>query len=150
MYYYVKVATIRNHMVMSGFETYKYQSDTKCGSIIRNELTQEVLQWAKELYNENKIIYNDIIIETIIPSYLKLQAKENLSEEERNILEISKKEVEDYNNSYESKKEDLLEIRIPWIIDYIKQIRNTAEQLNLLDSQEYLSFLDTLNKLSID
>lgn len=35
-------------------------------------------------------------------------------------------------------------------INDILAIRKMAEENNLLDSQEYISFLDTLNQLSID
>lgn len=36
------------------------------------------------------------------------------------------------------------------IIKEIEDIRNFAEKNNLLDTQEYLDFLDTLNELSLD
>lgn len=36
------------------------------------------------------------------------------------------------------------------IINRIEEVRDYAEKNNLLDTQEYLSFLDALNKLSID
>lgn len=44
----------------------------------------------------------------------------------------------------------MLKQRIVEVIKGIEYIRDYAENNNLLDSQEYLSFLDTLNKLSID
>lgn len=40
--------------------------------------------------------------------------------------------------------------RITNNINDILAIRKIAEENNLLDSQEYISFLDTLNQLSID
>ena len=36
------------------------------------------------------------------------------------------------------------------ILDKIKFIRSKAVELNLLDSQDYINFLDELNELSID
>lgn len=40
--------------------------------------------------------------------------------------------------------------QIETVINQIQNIRDYAEEHNLLDSQEYLDFLDTLNQLSID
>ena len=58
---------------------------------------------------------------------------------------LTERELTEYRQ-----KEFLLNYRIPRIIRNIKECRDLAEKLNMLDSQEYLDFLDTINELSID
>ena len=150
MYYYVKVRAVSNGIARTSASGY-FNSNIKSAALIKikEELKEEALNRGKELLEE-KEGYDSIIIECLMPAYLHLQSETYLSEYEESILKIAKKEYILYTASEEGQREFLVCSTMPQVISDINNIRRDSERLGLLDSQEYLNFLDTINKLSID
>ena len=159
MYYYVKVRAIVNNTFGGSYTIYKYESPIKTTYMtttfnIPEELRNEILDWAVDKFNEVDIKFERIAIETCVHSYAGIDWMEDngekISEDMDRIRELSKKEVEEYSESIKGQKDYTLNWLIPRIIEDIKKCRNLAEELNILDTQGYLNFLDTLNELSLD
>lgn len=158
MYYFIKVTAIADEVVGGSYIAYKYESPIKTilglKYKIPKELKEEILKWAESEFNKNDIKFDNIVIEEFTHSHQGLSwikdKGEEWTEDMTKTYELSKKECEEYGKTVEAQKEYLINYRIPQIITGIKECRNLTEQLDMLDSQEYLSFLDTLNKLSID
>ena len=159
MYYYVKVTAIVDKVVGGSYTMYRYESPIKTilglKYKIPKELKEEILKWAENKFNEVSIKFDEIVIEKFTHSYqglswMKDEEGKEWTEDMLNTYELSRKEYEEYEKTVEAQKEYLTNYRIPQIITDIKYCRDLTEELDMLDSQEYLSFLDTLNRLSID
>ena len=158
MHYYFKVIAIVDEIVGGSYTMYAYESSIKTVSGFKHrmpkELKEEILKWAENKFNETNIKFDKIVIEEFTHTYQGIDWMENrgvkLSEDMLEMYEISKKECSEYEATIEGQKEFLINIRIPHLVFDIKDCRDLAEKLNMLDSQEYLNFLDELNKLSID
>lgn len=143
--YGVKLIGIKNNRVAVNYTTYKYESDIiDISPIDNNSLIEEIIQF----YKDSKMFKdcNSINIELIYPSHQLIQLN-NKEEAFKELYEASiniwdkvktKTDIQYQNRLYKT------------IIDNILFIRDKTKELNLLDSQDYLNFLDTLNKLSID
>ena len=158
MYYYVKVTAIADKVTIGSYITYKYESPigTISGykNIMPRELKDEILKWAEDRFNELGFKFEEIVIEDFNHSHIGItwmeDRGEKISEDMLKIYELSKKECAEYEKTIEGQKEYLLNLKIPSTIRDIKHCRELAEELKMLDTQEYLSFLDTINELSID
>ena len=158
MYYYVKVTAIVGKVTGGSYTVYKYESPIKTvlgyKNIIPKELKEEILKWAEAKFKEFSIKFDEIVIEKFTHSYKGLdwmeQEGEELSEEMLKVYELSKKECSEYQETVEGQKEWLIDFEMPRVLFDIKDCKRLAEELEMLDTQEYLSFLDTINELSID
>ena len=149
MIYGVEIIAVKDDTVQGKYKTYNYTSDL----IIykeQKELIKEAIEHFKKVFDN----YDYLVINKLDPVYYHLlwdfvDNNKEVPEEYRKLFEQSKKEVEDFRNSEEGKKITLFTM-MKHTIEEINLCRKDAEELNLLDSQEFLNFLDELNKLSLD
>lgn len=158
MLYYVKVTAIVNEIMEGSFTTYNYESSIKTTlghkHWIPKELKIEILEWAKNKFNETNIKFDNIVIEEFTYSHQGIIWMQDrgiqISEDMNKIYEISKKEYQEYQNSKEGRLEYLINMTIPRVVQDIKNVIQEFSELEMLDSQEYLNFMDVINQLSID
>ena len=168
MLYYVEVKGIKDNKIKAHCHTYYHTDIDLCAENIyirwdnfkEETLIKEILEYFKTHYFVGDYDYLAI-------NQLTTAENHDSSEEVQSLIEKSKeitcydpfKYALDPRDSYLNSlrpgdgdvyKKYFLEMASEKIIKPIERIRKFAEGHNLLDTQEYLDFLDTLNKLSID
>ena len=158
MKYYVKIQGIRDEIVGPKYTTFSYESNIEDTRPYRhhkeaNDLRKEIIEHFKnksEFFNE----CDYVVIEQIVPSHLGIQWEyldkgKELSDELYELYEESKKECDLLSNK-DSERRKYLISTMEDIINELKYIRDEAISLNMLDSQEFINYQDTLNKYSLD
>jgi len=86
-----------------------------------------------------------------MPSYLGLEQKykDKIPDEYMPLYRESKAECDAYYESFEGHQK-CVKWEMNQILHEIESIRQRAKKYKLLDSQEFLDFLDKLNEYSID
>lgn len=148
--YGITIKSIKNGMYQMGRTHFRYESDIV--SVTPNSNTQEAEALRNEVFDffkdkfEN---YDSLMIEAIAPAH------EFLNNEFRGNIPQQYAEVAKESQELWEKVAD--EVSRQWeiqlmsnSIEQVNSIIEKAKELNMLDSQEFLNYLDTLNKLSID
>lgn len=152
MFYVTRLHAISNGKIIASYTGYFSSKIKSLLHVLPEELKQEALAFGKDKFDQSEILdtYDSIIIERIDHYYLHCSSIYNNFETKKDIEEISKKEYEEYSESKEGKIELLKTFYMSVVINDLKRIRKQAEELKLLDDQDYLNFLDSINELSID
>ena len=136
--YFIQIVPVfknytEGHYTVPVFET--EATDNK--EIISNKVLEE--------YKDKLTKADNYIVVDIKPSYIALENNKEYTKE----YEESKLKWTQYYNSKEYKT---LQLKYSYdnILHQIKQIQKQVEELELLDSQDFLNFQDSLNKLSLD
>lgn len=141
MNYTVTIQEIKDHMFTQTYKIWDYES-----KIIAINLTKEL---AEEIIAslEDK----NCVIKDIKASHLALE-QEFKNEIPKEFQDLYKKSKTAWENEEAQKviTNQYLKQGYNHALNEIRFLRNQAEKLNLLDSQDYLDFLDNLNSLSID
>ena len=157
MKYYVKVQGIKDEIVKPKYTTFSYESnieDTRPHGHHKEakKLRKEIIEYFKN--NEFFDGCDYIVIEQVAPSYLGLEWEyldkgKELSDELYKLYKESKKESNLLSNK-DSERRKYLIYTMEYIINDLEYIKNEAISLNMLDSQEFINYQDTLNKYSLD
>lgn len=155
MLYYVLLNNVVNGWNTQSYIKYDYESKIVCTPLYNKEgrelLKEEVINQASKnnCFDEKE----DISVSEIVPSYYKIsQDRQNglwPDKKTQELADISYKEIQEMRDSIEYKKDNFI-LALSSQINNLELLRKEAEELNMLDTQEYLNFLDTINKLSID
>lgn len=150
MKYSVELFAVKNNEIINRFKVYDYESDKiyLISTQNKQELIDEIINKFKETLKD----FDNLIVNRLGPSYQILAQdyeRKKLPEEYKELFEQSKKECEEYQKSEEGQKE-LLKYYMQRSLNEIQEIKDYAVKINFIDSQEFLDFMDELNKLSID
>lgn len=153
MTYYVKMKLVKNNLCFGqSIVDYNFKSEIKTLEPQNNkELLKEVIDFYTENIKKSFNDFDNLIIENIALSFIGLHNEYNnrIPEEYKELYENSKKEQNEILESKEYKINSLISTMND-VKNIIKIIREEAEKLEMLDSQEFLNYQDELNKYSLD
>lgn len=153
MTYYVKMKLVKNNLCFGqSIVDYNFKSEIKTLEPQNNkELLKEVIDFYTENIKKSFSDFDNLIIENIALSFIGLHNEYNnrIPEEYKELYENSKKEQDEILASKEYKINSLINTMND-VKNIIKIIREEAEKLEMLDSQEFLNYQDELNKYSLD
>lgn len=147
MKYSVKIVSIKDNELSKILKVYDFVSNINyiySNPVKKQELIKQALDQYKNKFNE----YDNIAVEYIYPTAIAIEKEFKEipeSEDIKNLYEESLKEIKEYQATEEFAKESLIN-NMTSTISIIQAIREKAKELNMLDSQEFLNFLDELNK----
>lgn len=145
MHYYVKMKLIKNNLgIGPSIIVYNYESKNT------EDLVNEIVEFYTNKIKESFTDFDYILIERLDFSYkgLELENKE-IPEEYKELYETSKNEEKELLESKEYKI-NVLKRNMNKAIEVLESIRKEAEELEILDTQEFLDYQDKLNKFSLD
>jgi len=113
-------------------------------------LINEAVNFYTEKIKEQFSDFDSLIIEAINLSYKGIQNEfKEIPEQYKELFETSQKEKQEILDSKEYKIE-VLKNNMNNIKQFLGIVRKEAEELEMLDSQEFLEYQDVLNKYSLD
>lgn len=158
MLYGIQYRTVTGNILSCPIYEYEFKSEINTlfpkNQSEKSKKLQEEIQQYLDKKNPNTIVVIEEI-EALYDAHFILKYKEYFREDSLFIKKLdylfkeSEDELRKYKESIEYDQDYSINLMLE-TIPLIKKIRFDAERYNLLDNQEYLSFLDTLNRLSID
>jgi len=148
MKYSVEILAIKEDEVIAKAKTYEFESNEILNHLNKSKLAKEAINFFKE--KEKTLKDQTLIVDKIDFSCLAIEKNfKEVPKELEQIYTTSKKEYQEYLKT-PAWASDQLYYMMQTLISNAKQIRQQAQVLNILDSQEWLDYQDELNKLSID
>lgn len=140
--YYVEIKPIINKngfnpqiFVIDQFKTENLSEDA-------NEISKEILEFAKDNLKDLFPNAEEFIVTNIQPAFSKAEQNSEIYKESYSLWK-------EYHNSNEYKLKNYANM-CDEAIKWITHLRQYAIDNNLLDSQNFINFMDQLNELSID
>jgi len=137
MLYSVELFPIINNQIINSYRMYDYRSELHDN----DELVKEILETFKDKFG-------NFVVANICFSCDAIE-KNNVKDEYKDLYEESLKEKEEYLNSKEVKQK-ILKGKYKITVEEIKNLIEESKETEMLDTQEFLDFLDSLNQLSLD
>ena len=152
MYYYIKMKIVKDSQCLGqSIIVFDYKSEIKSLEPYNNkELINEAVNFYTEKIKEQFSDFDSLIIEAINLSCRGIQNEfKEIPEQYKELFETSQKEKQEILDSKEYKIE-VLKNNMNNIKQFLGIVRKEAEELEMLDSQEFLEYQDVLNKYSLD
>lgn len=143
MIYSARINAIKNNEYIGNFYIYDFVGGNPPIKL------DDLVEYAKSKIESE---FDNVFVDNVKPAYegiAETHKDKEIPKELQSIYSISKQEWEKYYASMEYKKSILCN-DMKRTLQHLAEIRKKAEEIEILDSQEFLDYQDELNKLSLD